>query len=393
MQEFPEAERQSGWWPERNGLPSGAVDPLAHSLVGAALAETGLRRTTAFATPTLIIGANLPDIDAFAALAGQDTSLLLRRGLTHGAVALVLLPWLLAGGMYLWGRRRLRGGAPHAPPARFGVLLLLAYVGVLSHPLLDWLNTYGVRLLKPFSDQWFYGDTLFIIDPWMWLLAGCAVVLARSRTRLGAGAWALLAAATTLLVLLSGEAPVWARVVWCVALIAILLARVVGGSELPTPRIAQTTLALLALYVVLMVIGSRTAESRAAAWARGRGSVVENVVANPLPARPWQREVIIVTPERYLFFELSLLNDEALRQSDPPMPRLDARDPIVAAALEVPSIRGFRNWMRLPSARTEALADGHRVFLYDVRYARSGAEAEGGIGRAVVELDRSLQVR
>ena len=31
------------------------------------------------------------------------------------------------------------------------------------------MNTYGVRLLEPLSHRWFYGDTLFIVDPWIWI--------------------------------------------------------------------------------------------------------------------------------------------------------------------------------------------------------------------------------
>ncbi len=30
---------------------------------------------------------------------------------------------------------------------------------------MDWLNSYGVRLLMPFSNRWFYGDALYIVDP------------------------------------------------------------------------------------------------------------------------------------------------------------------------------------------------------------------------------------
>ena len=46
-------------------------------------------------------------------------------------------------------------------PVHKGWLLALAYIGTISHPALDWLNNYGVRLLEPFSSQWFYGDTHF----------------------------------------------------------------------------------------------------------------------------------------------------------------------------------------------------------------------------------------
>jgi inner membrane protein len=34
-----------------------------------------------------------------------------------------------------------------------------------THPLLDYMNTYGVRPFLPFDGSWFYGDTLFVIDP------------------------------------------------------------------------------------------------------------------------------------------------------------------------------------------------------------------------------------
>ncbi len=48
-------------------------------------------------------------------------------------------------------------------------------MGCLTHPALDWLNVYGIRLLEPFSSRWFYGDTLFIIDVWLWAGMGLAL--------------------------------------------------------------------------------------------------------------------------------------------------------------------------------------------------------------------------
>jgi inner membrane protein len=75
--------------------------------------------------------------------------------------------------------RRRRNGPPVIP----GQVLLLAVIGVATHPLLDFLNVYGIRLLMPFSSRWFYGDTLFIVDPWIWLALGLGVVAARRRAR------------------------------------------------------------------------------------------------------------------------------------------------------------------------------------------------------------------
>ena len=81
------------------------MDNLAHTLTGAALAETGVKRTSRFATAALVVGANIPDIDALAAFGGADTSLLLRRGLTHGIAALALWPLVLTGLLLLIDRR------------------------------------------------------------------------------------------------------------------------------------------------------------------------------------------------------------------------------------------------------------------------------------------------
>jgi inner membrane protein len=51
------------------------------------------------------------------------------------------------------------------------------------------LNVYGIRLLEPFSSQWFYGDTLFIIDVWVWAALAVGVWLSLRRERKGRGDW------------------------------------------------------------------------------------------------------------------------------------------------------------------------------------------------------------
>ena len=57
------------------------MDNLTHSLAGALLGQAGLKRLSGRSMPTLIIAANLPDIDALTTLLGTP-SLALRRGLT-----------------------------------------------------------------------------------------------------------------------------------------------------------------------------------------------------------------------------------------------------------------------------------------------------------------------
>jgi inner membrane protein len=167
------------------------MDNLTHGLVGAVLGQAGLKRVSGLAMPALLIGANLPDVDVGCFFWLEGTGhLAFRRGITHGPPALVLLPLVLAG--LLWGFDRWqeqRGTRPAGRlPVRFGWLYALAFIACLTHPALDWLNVYGIRLLEPFSSQWFYGDTLFIIDLWLWALLIASLWRSGRREKAG-GAW------------------------------------------------------------------------------------------------------------------------------------------------------------------------------------------------------------
>src|SRR5204863_1442164 len=97
------------------------MDNVCHTLVGAAFGESGLKRRTAFGNATLMISANIPDIDVFV-FATRTPSVAFRRGWTHGVLAQALLPIALTGVMWLIARRwRPLAG----PPVRIGWLLAL----------------------------------------------------------------------------------------------------------------------------------------------------------------------------------------------------------------------------------------------------------------------------
>src|SRR6185503_19338614 len=137
------------------------MDNLTHSLVGALLGRAGLKRLTPYAMPALIISANLPDIDSFFARPLGYEAIEAHRGFSHGLGGLIVMPILASTIMLLWQKFRSSKDGPIRPAK----LLLACFLGTLSHPLLVALNTYGTRLAEPFSHRWFYGDTLFIMDP------------------------------------------------------------------------------------------------------------------------------------------------------------------------------------------------------------------------------------
>src|SRR5918992_6191999 len=107
------------------------MDNVCHTLVGAAMAEAGLKRRTALGAATLMIGANFPDIDVIAVPLGHGIDF--RRGWTHGVLALVVLPFVLTAIMLAWNRwvaapRAARRGIERAREAVPRELLLLSTI-------------------------------------------------------------------------------------------------------------------------------------------------------------------------------------------------------------------------------------------------------------------------
>ncbi|MEX1212634.1 MAG: metal-dependent hydrolase [Balneolaceae bacterium] len=380
------------------------MDPLAHTLFGAVLAETGLKRRTALATATLVIGANLPDVDALAMFHGSDTALHLRRGWTHGVLALVLFPFLLTGGMILADRLHTRWRARNAiqrsdiHPIRRTLsiepkwLLILSFLSVWSHPLLDWLNTYGIRLFMPFDETWYYGDTLFIIDPWFWLLTGAMVVFARSTTWLGISGWLLLGSALSVLVFSTSMVPLMAKILWGTGILIIALIRYFWYGKLATRPMTNSLVIATLLYVAIMLVGSRLTVRHAKMHLANQGIEIHEAMSRPLPARPLLRNGIAVSETHYYRFRLNWLIPDSFELRGDPVSKTEP-NPLVDIALNTPELKGFRNWIRYPVYEVKKVKSGWRVYIHDLRYSAPNQNSPSGIGMAIVDLDQNRQVR
>jgi inner membrane protein len=287
-------------------------------LSGAAFGEAGLKRRTRFGNATLMIAANLPDLDVLV-FATDMPSVAFRRGWTHGLIAQALLPIALTAVMMAIGRAfPARGGAT---PLRARWLLVLGYVGVLSHVGLDLLNPYGLRILAPFDWRWFYGDTLFIIDPWLWLALGVGIWLARRR-----------------------------------------------GAPAP----ARHALLISAVYIVVMVFAARAArEIVIDAWRDARGREPAALMVGPLPVTPFERQVVVDAGAYYETGTFQWLPTRVTFDAAV-VPKNDS-DPRVACAREAPHIRGFLVWSRFPFWTLEPAPEGTRVTVGDMRFAGRGS--------------------
>ncbi len=307
------------------------MDPITHTMTGAVLSRAGGDRLTPLATATLILGANAPDIDIYTVwTASSFGSIAFRRGWTHGPIFLALLPVIITGIILLWDRALRRRRDPSLPPARPAALFALALLGTLSHPLLDWLNTYGVRVLMPFNGTWFAADAVYIIDPYWWLLLGTALLLAKR------------------------------------------------GRPLPSVRLAA---AVAFAYPALLVVISGVAHRIAFLEAERAGiRNVSDVVYQPQPLRPLAAELIAAAPDGYHIGRFSWFGPLRAQFGDTVIARGPWTHPVVQRAMQDSDVRDYLVWARFAWVRMDTTATGEPVAVVfgDARFPEGGIA--GGLG-------------
>lgn len=148
------------------------MDSVTQAVLGAAIGEAGFRHK--LGGRAVFFGAvcgTLPDLDVVAGLAGEWQSLIHHRGVSHSLIALSLVS--PAVGWVGW-RLAKRQGRPTD-------WMLLAFLALVTHPLLDTCTAYGTQLLAPLSRVRFAIDAVSIIDPIYTVPLLVAVALASIR--------------------------------------------------------------------------------------------------------------------------------------------------------------------------------------------------------------------
>lgn len=293
------------------------MDNLTHSLVGLSLAKTGLERLSPYATTVCLVSANIADADFISLFFGDRWTLLKHhRGLTHsivGTVAIGLLVPLLAFAIErILVSRRKRAGR-----IRLRGLTIASLLAAATHPLMDWTNNYGLRPFLPWSGRWFYGDLVFIVDPYVWLVLGGIAFLLTSQGRLRIGAWSVLGAMVTTLLLLAGArrgadgaALMFARTIWLVGIALLITARVLGLQKKLTPRAAAIALGVLLIYWGGLAVAHHSAYGNAAmaanSFAVDRRESVLKLAAMPMFATPLRWQAVAETDRALYRFGVSI---------------------------------------------------------------------------------------
>ena len=265
------------------------MDNITHSLVGVAVADLAMGRA-AKARPLFvgagIIAANLPDIDlAYSGITASPIGYLLHhRGHTHTVAGLLGLALVLVLGYWFFPSVRKMGLLGRL---RFWLLIAIA---LASHLALDSLNSYGVHPFYPFDNNWYFGDAVFILEPWLWLVFGVAAAWnGRSGT-------ARLAVALPMLVLLATTASMGAIPLEAAAALAVGGGAFAWSTHRLSPRIrAAAALAVCVAIACGLLVTSRIARAAAvdALQSELKGKVAD-VILTPNPSSPLCWAVIVI---------------------------------------------------------------------------------------------------
>jgi len=296
------------------------MDNLTHSLVGLMLARAGLEKTAPHGTAMMVLAANAPDIDAIFWFSGTQTYLEWHRSYPHAiafAPLVALLPMLLARARFSW-------------PS-----FLASLIGVFSHLVLDWTNSYGIPLALPFSPHRFRLDIANIFDLWIW---------------------------------------------------AILLGAVVTMALFPRARrsLAWTAVAALLTFEVFRTVTHARAIDQMSKNLY-QGALPQRVSAMPGAFTPLAWRGVVEGPGFILILPVDAANGagagRVYRTADP-IPAMDA-------ALSTRPFRVFSRWSQLPFWKVTPVAEGLRLDLIDLRF---GSPDRPGFASVSAIVDRSGKV-
>jgi inner membrane protein len=338
------------------------LEPVTHFLFGANMGRAGLNRKTALATATLTLAAEAPDLDVFSRFGGSAFALNHHRGFTHSFLGVPLVAAAVVAFMYgIWRLRGRKTRDPNLPP-RWGLLFVYACLAGLSHILLDYTTSYGVRPLWPFSERWISWDIIFIVEPVLLVLLILGLIVP--------------------------------------GLFSLINDEIGARRKGPAGRLAATA----ALIGVLLYWGLCDYEHRRAVEALEartyNGADATRVSAYPYMTNPFRWYGVVETPGFFATMNVNSLGPEVDPDGKMEVRYKPEETPVTLAAKRSYLGRVYLSWAAYPITETEQLEgngneSGRAAYVVrfrDLRYMYPGQMSRRATLGARVLLDRNLNV-
>jgi inner membrane protein len=332
------------------------LEPVTHFLFGATMGRAGLNRKTALATATLTLAAEAADLDVISRFWGGAEGLNHHRGFTHSFLGVPLVAAVVVGFVYLIWRARGRPIKDPKLPPRWGLLYGCACLAGLSHILLDFTNSYGVRPSWPFSERWISWDLVFIVEPVMLVALFLGLIV------------------PSLFSLINEE---------------------IGARRKGPPGRLAASLALVAVFAFWGVRDYEHGRAVAALEARTyEGADAIRVSAYPYMINPFRWYGVVETPAFFATMNVDSLGPEVDPTGDMQLHYKPQETAVTLAAKKSDLGRVYLSWAQYPLTEAEQLEGGPAAYvvrLRDLRYAYPGSGARSVLG-ARVFLSRDLKV-
>ena len=251
----------------------------------------------------------------------------------------------------------------------------------------------------PWGGRWFYGDLVFIIDPYLWLILGGVCFLLTSNRRAKVVSWVLLASLVTAVVLLApsqradgSTALAVARVIWITGVGLFAVGRSLKFQERFGKSLAMVALAFVVLYWGALACAHaaayRNAISQANLTAAQHGERLMRAAAMPTVANPFRWLCVAETDRAVYRFIVGIGDDLAATVYEANSPADGSRsvieryekplgqsEQIVSSASRDPRAQVLLGFARFPIARLESnnCIGQALVQFADLRYTEPGA--------------------
>jgi len=324
------------------------------------MSRAGCNRKTALATLTMTLAAEAADLDMLWYFKGSAVGFAHHRGFTHTLIGAPVVAAFVVGAVWL-GRKLWQKWKPPAEakpagavsplPIRWGWLYLFACLAAYSHILLDFTNSYGVRLFWPFSSRWYSWDIVFIVEPAILVVLIAGLVL------------------PSLFSLVNQEI----------------------GARQKGPRGRGG--AITALVLVVLIWGLRDYEHRRAVYALAsleyQGAIPNRVAAYPYEFNPFRWYGVVETDDFYEGMRVDSLGPEVDPQGRAVTYYKPTENKAIAAAKETYLGRVYLDWAQFPIMEVQEHGDphpGYTVIFRDLRFMYPGRRESNALA-AYVDLD------
>jgi inner membrane protein len=343
------------------------MDNIAHTLVGAALGRAVAGGRVPYASLVGAVAANAPDwTELLIGLpADTPTYLVLHRGITHslvGAAAQIVGLGALVWAGASWFVRR-RGGDPPSVSLVLGCLAAT----ILSHLYMDWQGSYGLRPFLPWSERWYYGDFVAIVDVFFWLVPLVALAWGAHRHWRPAAGFGGSLVVLLGVVLANDAVAAWAKAL-CAGLAAVAAvgwnAHWFGAADGGRRWAAVWGLAALAGYAALQAAASVPAKAQVRRAARARFGPGAEWAALTVVGQPFSWQAMYASPD-----SVAGRGWRLGRSLDRPIVREVLR--------ATPEGRAMAQFARFLIADVDSAETGVTVYLRDARYRREGRDGWG----------------